>query len=100
MISVKGLRPVVMAAVGVSLSFASAPAMANPCVAGMQGCVLPLLDPPVAATGAELPPAAGPGAEAVESSGFGWLIPALAAAAAAVLAFVLLNDDDGDRASP
>lgn len=88
------LRPIAVAVVGLSLCFGTAPAMANPCVAGMQGCVLPVADlpPPVEA--------AAPGAVAAPGRGLGFLLPLLGATAALIALLLLLDDDDNDNDEP
>lgn len=72
----------------------------NPCVAGVQGCVLPLGESnPVAA----VPPAPGPYIAPPATAGGGFLIPLLAAVAAllgAGVAFDLFGGDDEPGESP
>lgn len=63
-----------------------ASASANPCVGQQAGCVLPVETTPVATTTQP--------AMVEESTGMGWLLPALLAAAAIVGAILLLDDDD------
>ncbi len=94
-------KPLLMtkAIVGVAICVSSVPAMANPCVAGAQGCVLPLRDAVVAQPVMEQPVQVVPVAEPVilaEPKGFP-LLALLGLAAAAVAAYLLLNDDDDDE---
>jgi hypothetical protein len=94
---VKALRPIAMTAAGISLCLATAPAAANPCVAGVQGCVLPLSDAPPASMPSEAPPG---DVVAPRGGGLGWLLPVLGVAAAILAALLLLDDDDEDRVTP
>jgi hypothetical protein len=94
-------KPLLMtkAIVGVAICVSSVPAMANPCVAGAQGCVLPLRDAIVAQPVYEAPVAA-PYVEPVlvaERRAGGFLIPLLALAAVILGLLVLIDDDEGDR---
>ncbi len=97
-------KPLLMtkAIVGVAICVSSVPAMANPCVAGAQGCVLPLRDAVVAQPVVETPVTVVPIAEPVileEPKGFP-LLALLGLAAAAVAAYLLLVDDDEDNERP
>ena len=79
------------------------PAAANPCVAGMQGCVLPLKTPPApepAPTPAPTPAPAPVAAPVAESSGGIGFLPILAAIAAVAGGIILLTDDDDDDDEP
>jgi hypothetical protein len=96
-------KPLLMtkAIVGVAICVSSVPAMANPCVAGAQGCVLPLRDAVVAQPQPvyEAPVAVTPVAEPVileEPKGFP-LLALLGLAAAAVAAYLLLSEDDDNE---
>jgi hypothetical protein len=97
-------KPLLMtkAIVGVAICVSSVPAMANPCVAGAQGCVLPLRDAVVAQPVIETPVAVAPYVEPVilaEPKGFPILL-LLGLAAAAAAAFLLLRDNDDDDDLP
>ncbi len=94
-------KPLLMtkAVVGVAICVSSVPAMANPCVAGAQGCVLPLRDAVVAQPVYEAPVAVAPYVEPVlvAERRAGFLIPLLALAAVILGLLVLIDDDEGDR---
>ncbi len=96
-------KPLLMtkAIVGVAICVSSVPAMANPCVAGAQGCVLPLRDAVVAQPVMEQPMVVPVGEPVIleEPKGFP-LLALLGLAAAAVAAYLLLNNDDDDDENP
>ncbi|HEV2078334.1 MAG TPA: hypothetical protein VGR19_00330 [Allosphingosinicella sp.] len=97
------LKPLVLTKVvlGVAICVSSVPAMANPCVAGAQGCVLPFRDAVVAQPQpvVETPVAVAPVAEPVileQPKDFPLLLVLLGVAAAAVAAYLLFADLDND----
>lgn len=83
------------ALIGVALCVSTVPAMANPaCVAGAQGCVLPVPEPVAP------PVTTAPGPVIVDEAapkGLG-ILPILAGLAAlGALAWLILDDDDDDE---
>jgi hypothetical protein len=94
------LLPITKVIVGVAICVSSVPAVANPspCIAGAQGCVLPLRDAIVAQPVVEQPVAVVPVVEPAileEPKGFP-LLALLGLAAAAVAAYLLLTGEDGE----
>lgn len=84
------IKPLAAPAVSTTLL---ASAAANPCVAGVQGCVLPLPEPPPPLAEAAPPPVV----EEAAPKGLG-LLPLAGLALAGLLALLLLDDDDdGDE---